>query len=33
LRLDHTKVEHADIDPDTGVTCRDFKISGSTGSE
>jgi hypothetical protein len=32
-RLDHTKVEQADIDPDTGVTCRGFEIFGSTGSE
>jgi len=24
---------HADIDPDTGVTYRDFEIFGSTGPE
>jgi hypothetical protein len=32
-RFDHTNVEHTYIDPDTGLTCRDFKIFGITGSD
>lgn len=32
-RYDHTTVEHTYIDPDTGLTCHDFKIFGVTGSD
>jgi hypothetical protein len=32
-RFDRTVREHTYIDPDTGLTCRDFKIFGITGSD